>query len=654
MDHFDKERLLNTLINLKVFFPLQKSNIEIHLPFFDKTLLPLIDYLTIWDLIQLGGFSEDYPLVAVLLCMFDALQEGSLCLDLEKRNLQNRLHNFADKKTSVDTAENFLAALNQNQYQGFISHNRDEFRPLVLSERENRRLLYFQKYYVFENQLRKRIDRALLLSDTQAEDSAEKTGLDQLIQEIYSPERILRLSQDGIPIAMDPYQIKAIKMALSRRFTIISGGPGTGKTSLMVNILRCIIAKGFDPSSIILCAPTGRAAQRMTEAIYNNVKMIRFPHESDMKLMGLKASTLHKVLHYKKFINDFYFREQNPIQASVVIMDEVSMVDVAMMEKFLRAVNPSRTRLIFMGDKDQLPPVEAGAVFGAMIPQGQSTKTFQNHLVVLKNNFRSGKELQNLARQINSGKISSFEPVSFQEAMSMENDQWSVVAPETADQLQRDLVSWVNAHFLSDGQYHSQIRKAGMMNGDHLTNTSEGRKILEEIFHKADSSKIMTLIKEGMYGSMGINRFVGGYLSDQFKSFPDQVRTGVFSGALIIILCNDYSKTLFNGDTGVVIKDPQGIFRVYFKRFDSYVGFSIDLLPSWEPAYALTVHKCQGSEFDDVMVVFPYGEEHRLLTRQMIYTAVTRAKKKVVIYGKPSAFQNALKRKVHRESGLLW
>ena len=164
----------------------------------------------------------------------------------------------------------------------------------------------------------------------------------------------------------------------------------------------------------------------------------------------------------------------------------------------------------------------------------------------------------------------------------------------------------------------------------------------------------MTLIKEGIWGSIGINRFLTGYLSDRYQSSWDRLKTGVFSGALIIIARNDYSKSLFNGDTGVVIKDPQGVFRAYFKRFDSYIGFSLDLLPSWEPAYALTVHKCQGSEFDDVMVVLPSDEQHRLLNRQMIYTAVTRAKKKVVIYGKSSAIQNALKQKVQRESGLLW
>ncbi len=654
MDHLEKERVLKTLINLNVFSPLKRNNIEIRLPFFDKTLLPIIDYLTIWDLLQLADCSEDYVLSAILLCMFDTLQEGSLCLDLDKSNLKSRLLIFADKQVSSDTAEKFLSGLDQHQYDGFISRNCDQFVPLVLSECENRRLLYFQKYYVFEKQLKIRIEKLLAISDAHTEMRLDKTMLDDLVQKIFSPELVLRVSKEGSPIAMDPYQVDAIRLALSSGFSIISGGPGTGKTSLMVNLLRCIVRAGIDFSAIILCAPTGRAAQRMTEAIHNNIQTIQSPDHYDLNLLNLKASTLHKALHYRKYLNDFHYREQNPLPASVVIMDEVSMVDVAMMEKFLRAINPEGTRVILLGDKDQLPSVEAGAVFGSMIPQSRETKTFQNHLVLLKNNYRSGNRLQSLAQQINSGKMSSFDPVSFKEAMSMENDQWAVVIPKTAEQWQKDLVVWANGHFVQDGKYRSMISSAGSMNSDKLMDSSEGRQLLEKIFQEMESSKVLTLIKEGIWGSIGINRFLAGYLSDRYQSSLDRLKTGVFSGALIIIVRNDYSKSLFNGDTGVVIKDPQGVFRAYFKRFDSYIGFSLDLLPSWESAYALTVHKCQGSEFDDVMVVLPSDEQHRLLTRQMIYTAVTRAKKKVVIYGKSSAIQNALKQKVQRESGLSW
>lgn len=654
MDYSEKEHLLKTFINLNVFSPLKRNNLEIHLPFFDKFLLPLIDYLTIWDLTQLSGHSDDPTLFAILLCMFDALQEGSLCLDLEKNNLERRLQVFTHKQVASDTAEQFLSRLSQDQYDGFISRNKDLFMPLVLSETKHRRLLYFQKYFVFEKQLKNRIDRFLSVSEVHAENLLKKTELNDLVKTIFSPELVLRGSKGGKPIVMDPFQVKAIKLALSSGFCIISGGPGTGKTSLMVNMLRCFARTGYEPSTIVLCAPTGRAAQRMTEAIHKNIQTIQSPGHDDLNLLNLKASTLHKTLEYRPYIHDFHFNEQNPLPASVILVDEVSMVDVAMMEKFMRAVNPHKTRLILMGDKDQLPSVEAGAVFGAMIPHSRGTKIFQKYLVVLKNNYRSGRNLQDLAKQINSGKISSIEPLPFNDALTTEPDHWAIVNPTTPEQWQYDLTTWANDHFIKEGEYRSLIFSAESMNSDLLQGSSKGQGLLEKIFQKVESFKILTLIKEGIWGSIGINRFLSGYLSDRFNSSLDWLKTGVFSGALMIITKNDYSRTLFNGDTAVVIKDPQGIFRAYFKRLDSYVGFPVNLLPPWEPAYALTVHKCQGSEFDDILVVLPSDEEHRLLTRQILYTAVTRAKKKVVIYGKRSAFQNALKQKIQRESGLLW
>jgi exodeoxyribonuclease V alpha subunit len=654
MDNIEKERILKTLANLNVFSSIKQNNRETHLPFFDKTLLPLIDYLTIRDLMQLAGYQDDYILFAVLLCMFETLQQGSLCLDLEKNNLKSRLQAFSDNQVSSDTAEKFLSALAQNQYEGFISKNCDQFMPLVLSEIENRRLLYFQKYYVFERKLKKRIEKFLSISDEYRKNSLDKIILDDLVQNIFSPELVLRVSKDGKPIIIDPYQVEAIKSALSSGFCIISGGPGTGKTSLMVNLLRCIVRTGIDNTSIILCAPTGKAAQRMTEALYNSIISIQSPVDPDFKLLNLKASTLHKTLHYSPYLNDFHFNEQTPLPASVVIMDEVSMVDVAMMEKFLRAINPFETQLILLGDKDQLPSVEAGAIFGTMIPQNPRIKTFKNHLVVLKNNYRSGHQLQHLAQQVNSGKLSSFEPVSFKAAMSIENDQWAVVNPKTVKQWQKDLALWANVHLIQDGKDRTIISQASSMNPEELIDSSKGKEFLKKIFQNVESSKILTLIKEGTWGSIEINRLLSGYLSDHHKSSLDWIKRGVFSGALIIIMRNDYSKGLFNGDTGIVIKDPQGVFRAYFKSFDSYFCFSLDLLPAWEPAYALTVHKCQGSEFDNILIVLPADEKHRLLRRQMIYTAVTRAKKRIVIYGKSSAIQNALKQKIERESGLLW
>lgn len=649
----EKETLLKTLKGLNIFSPEKRHTIEKHLPFFDKALLPVIDYLTIWDLLQLAGYDDhDAPLFAILLCMFDILQEGSLCLNLEIVSLKKRLQVFTYKDMASDLAENFLKGLENHKYDDFISRDQDDYKPLVFSETENRALLYFQKYYLSERKLQKKIDRILDLSDTGNNIGINKKIIHELIDNIFSEDLVLRISKNGAPIARDSYQVKAVRMALCSVFCIISGGPGTGKTSLMVNMLRCFMRMGTDISQIILCAPTGRAAQRMTEAIYKNIQTIRNPDENDTKLLNLKASTIHKVLHFKRSLNDFYYREQNPLPSSLIIMDEVSMVDVVLMEKFIRAIDPSRTRLVLLGDKDQLPSVEAGAVFGTMIPEGEQSKTLKNHLAVLKNTYRSGNQLQSLAVLINEGKSPPIEPVIFKDAMAMGNDLWAMVNPESIGQWKEDLILWACSY--SDHAFQSLVISAGAMGPEELVQSPEGILILDSIFQMMESSKILTLIRQGIWGSIGINGFLGEHLSRQYGSLSDWQKLGIYSGALIIISKNDYSKALFNGDTGVIIQDHQGIFRAYFKRPDYYMGFSMDSLSAWEMSYALTVHKCQGSEFDNILIVLPDDEQHRLLTRQMIYTAVTRARKRVIIYGKPSSFNTALKRKIQRESGLRW
>ncbi len=648
----EKQHFLQTLQRLDVF-PKQGS-FEKTFPFFDKTLLPLLDYLTIRDLFRLADDDVyDPPLFAVFLCMFDAVREGSLCLNIEKESLISRMMVFAGPKTALDTANKFLDALDKGRYDDFVSRDQDRYKPLVLCSHQNGRLLYFQKYYVHEKKLQTRISRFLDPSGGSLHKSfSGQHDVDKAIGEIFSDDSVLRLSKDGPPIAMDPYQVDAVKKALSSSFCIVSGGPGTGKTSLMVNMLRCFLRTGVDCSRIILCAPTGRAAQKMTEAIYDSIRTIRHPDETDRTLATLKASTIHKVLHYRRYLNDFFYQDQNPLPASLVVMDEVSMVDVVLMEKFIRAVDPSRTRLVLLGDKDQLPPVDAGAVFGTMIPDQNNASAFKNHFVVLKNTYRSGKRLQDLAGMINQGKSAFINPVGFQQALNMENDQWALVDPQSPKQWEQDLIRW------ADKRLYEKINKHMTEPGSPMGSDSPGfgRDELspDKIFPILESSKILTLVRKGVWGSEGINRFLCGYLSKRLQTFSDWRQYGVFSGEFIIIVKNDYAKNLYNGDTGVVLKDSQGVFRAFFKRVDSYIDFPLDFLPAWEPAYALTVHKCQGSEFDDVLVVLPSDDQHRLLTRQMIYTAVTRARKRVVIYGRPSSFKTAVKNKIHRESGLMW
>ena len=620
-----------------------------------KLEIPFLDYLTVRDLVEISGYEDDAPLIAVLMTMFGALQEGSLCLDINKERLYTGLLSFIEEERAGKIARAFLSGLSRDKYKGLITSNGDEYLPLILSETKGVKLLYFQKFYLHENLLRLRME-ALLRAEPFLK--IPESTIEAFIEEIYSSQLSIRVSKGGLPIERDKHQVEAIRLSLRSQFSIISGGPGTGKTSLMVNIIRCLKRAGARTEEILLGAPTGRAAQRMTEAVQYNINTIKGPSEGDEELLSLKGSTLHKILRYRSYNHDFYYSETNPLPASVIILDEVSMVDVVMMEKFLRAVDPSRTKLIFLGDKDQLPSVEAGAVFAEMIPDGIRAERFKGRLTVLEKVYRSGANLLGLAKQINKGICPKYSTLPFNSALQLKPDKWAFVQNEGIRAWRDHIRLWTEYHYLrplhgDSRSFRDLIAEACGMDHARLLNSDPGQEILGQIFNGVESARVLSLVRNGIYGCTGINREVADYLSLEFESSA-WIKEGRFSGAVIMITRNDYSKELFNGDVGVVIREGNGAYRAFFPRFGSYITFSMDILPPWELAFAMTVHKSQGSEFDDVLLVLPEDETHRLLTREIVYTGITRAKKRIIIYGTESGLNSALERKIERQSGLRW
>ena len=616
--------------------------------------LPFLDYMNIRDLVGMSGYEDDVPLLAVLVCMFAAFQEGSLCLDLEEERLLTGLLSFIEEQKAGEIAREFLSGLSRGKYKGLITSNGDEYLPMILSETKEVKLLYFQKFYVHEKFLRLRME-VLLRAEPVLK--IPESAIEAYLEDIYSSQLSVRVSKGGPPIEQDKHQVDAIRLSLRSQFSIISGGPGTGKTSLMVNIIRCLMRAGIGADKILLGAPTGRASQRMTEAVQYNINTIKSPSENDKELLNLKGSTLHKILRYRSYSHDFYYGEANPLPASVIILDEVSMVDVVMMEKFLRAVDPSRTKLIFLGDKDQLPSVEAGAVLAEM-SNGTRAGSFKDRLTVLEKTYRSGANLLKLARQINQGIAPEYLTFPFDSALQLKPDKWAFVQNDGVRALRDHIRRWTHYHYLKpvnedNRSFKDLVGEACGMDHAELLNSDPGQEILGEIFNRVGSARVLSLVRNGIYGCNGINREVADYLSLEFGSSA-WIKEGCFSGAVIMITRNDYSKEIFNGDVGVIIREGRGVYRAFFPRSGSYITFSMDLLPHWELAFAMTVHKSQGSEFDDVLLVLPEDETHRLLTRGIVYTGITRAKKRLIIHGTESGLNNALKRKIERQSGLRW
>ncbi|RTZ95623.1 MAG: exodeoxyribonuclease V subunit alpha [Deltaproteobacteria bacterium] len=630
---------------------------------FQSLDLSPVDWMTIDDLIMSDGTADDPSLITVLALMFAAMREGSLCLELTRAHIGRLAAGKVVPEQIFNRIDRFLARQKQGRYARLVAAGKSNRHPLIFETASGIPRIYFQKYHRHEKRLHRQIEAFL-----SADDPHGLTGsiADKIMDTLFSEEQSLRLGKGGQPIYRDAEQVAAIRQALVSPFTIISGGPGTGKTSVMVNIVRGLARAGIPATRMALVAPTGRAAQRMTEAVSSLVPTIRSLSDTDRDLLTLKGSTLHKLLRYRRHQNDFYFRRGNPLPAEVVIIDEVSMVDVVMLSKFLEALDPSRTRLILMGDQNQLPSVEAGAVFAEMIPADDDFGIFKNHLVVLQNNYRAGTRINQLATAINRGRCPACTPISFQTALNGKIDQWAVVAPMESGQWQACLRLWARHYFLSPDtdtsvSYPNLVRTAGEQTRQDLMDTDAGRRLLEEIFEWAGRSRILTLLRYGPFGCDEINRVIEHdlttHMDARIDTVPDTRRdtaSGLFNGAVIMVTRNDYSRGLFNGDTGVVIRNRTGHFRVYFQGANQYQAFALDQLPAWELSFAVTVHKSQGSEFNDVLLVLPDDSTHRQLTREILYTGITRARKRVIIYGSRPAIETAVSRTISRQSGLIW
>lgn len=636
------------------------------LPVFQGLDLSPLDWMTIRDLLEIGDIRGDLPLLFVLALMFAAMREGSLCLELNDTHVSRLLgqtKNEIGNKKVTQLIDQFLNRLADKRYHQIVATKNSIHCPLVYEPATGTKRLYFQRFYVHEKRLHHQI-KAFLSGEYHEDFDSE--SIETILNELYCEDHSLRLGKSGSPIVCDAEQVAAIRQALSSPFTIISGGPGTGKTSVMVNLLRGLVRNGVRVNRIALTAPTGRAAQRMTEALSRLLPTVKSPLEGDLELMSLKGSTLHKRLRYNRYRHDFYYRKGNPIPVDVVIIDEVSMVDVVMLAKFLESLDPVHTRLILMGDKDQLPSVEAGAVFAEMIPTDERPGIFKDHLVMLRNNYRTGNEINRLANTLNLGRYPDYQPVDFNTALGQNPDHWAVVSPMGPDSWQACLQRWADHYFLSPGApleappealgnkpYPDLLKSVTSINWQDLIGTHSGRILIDRIFKQMGRAKILTLLRHGQSGCLQVNSVINTYLAARLDTATDMT-TGLFSGAVIMVIRNDYEKELFNGDIGVVIRSVDGGFRAYFQRSDTYHVFAVSQLPEWEPAFAVTVHKSQGSEFDDVMLVLPEDSDNRLLTREILYTAITRARKRVLIYGSRQSIQTAVSRKIARQSGLVW
>jgi exodeoxyribonuclease V alpha subunit len=460
------------------------------------------------------------------------------------------------------------------------------------------------------------------------------------------------------------WQKVASVIALLKRFSVITGGPGSGKTYAIAGILALLLeCTGRNQLAICLTAPTGKAAARLGEAILQAKEHLNCGRAVKDGIPG-EVFTIHRLLRPIPDSPYFHYNNDNLLPADVVVVDEASMVDLALMSKLLQAVADD-ARLLIVGDKDQLASVEAGSVLGDICDRqvihgfsedmrnqistytGMSGQHFdrlpdndaalQDCICVLQKNYRfsSHSSIGGIGRVINQGDI--------EKSMDLLKDpsdpavEWEEI--NTPEELNHRLAQVILAGYKKYLTIKDPVLAIGAFN----------------------EFKILCALKIGPFGVRAVNRLAEQILSSE-NLIGSHSGSGPpwYRGRPVMITKNSYKLGLFNGDIGITLADPDSSdeqLLVYFQDASGGVRrFLPHRLPEHETVYAMTVHKSQGSEFNHVLLIMP-DKDYPLLTRELIYTGLTRARRKVSIWGTEPVVTTAISRKIERSSGLreaLW
>jgi exodeoxyribonuclease V alpha subunit len=509
-----------------------------------------------------------------------------------------------------------------------------DFRPLVLSEQG---LLYLYRYWRYERTL---ADELLARSRT-ADFPVQEPPLGPLLERLFPAT--------GLP-GPDGQRLAAAT-SLMRRLSVISGGPGTGKTRTVVRILVLLLEQAGDrPLDIALAAPTGKAAARLQQSVRQAKQQLPLP-AGLLERIPEQATTLHRLLGSRPDSMRLRYDRDNPLPLDVLVLDEASMVDVAMMAKLLVAL-PQKARLILLGDRDQLASVEAGSVLGDIcapatgpsadfartlaqltgepVPAGDAAadSPLADSVVLLQHSFRFAAD-SGIGRLADAVKLGDE-----QRCLALLQDD------EPADVAL--LGAQVEAADLAAEGYRAYLQLVALHAAPEL------------VFEAFDRFRLLCALRLGPSGVEGLNQAVERALDAVGLVDPGR---RWYPGRPVIISRNDHNLRLYNGDIGIVLAEPAGDPRVCFPAADGSVRrIAPARLPQHDTAYALTVHKSQGSEFDRVLLVLP-EQDSQLLSRELVYTALTRAKSIFQVKTSPRVLSAALARQPRRASGLraaLW
>jgi exodeoxyribonuclease V alpha subunit len=566
--------------------------------------------------------SPELELAAKLVSNFRGC--GDVCVPL-----RNVTSSEAEKmgSTELPALKNWVKKLRSSGVVG----DPGEFAPLILDQSDR---LYLQRYWKYEEELGRNLEARL--RDRSPHDF-DPGDLAQRIAELF-------------PGPSDLQKVAAFVAATSR-LCVISGAPGTGKTRTIVLICALSIRLAVERElTFALAAPTGKAAARLKETIAQTSMSLRLPDE--LKL-PMDASTIQRLLGARGDSTHFRHNAKNPLTADVVIVDEASMIDLALLAKLFDAVRPD-ARIILVGDKDQLASVEAGSAFRDICTPGFELGV---SATLAKAFAKSTGEKLDGARTdqapIHSAVVELQRNYRFTPGAGIGELSSAVNQGDAADAIavlkRGGSIRWRPTPSLKN--FERALRERVFPRFERLLSMNDPAIALRHLAEFA----VLCALRRGPFGAETVNALLEGMLRE---SGLIEAAGRYHAGEPIMIVRNDYNVGLFNGDLGIVLPDAiAGELRVFFRgEQDEVLNFAPGRLPAHEPAFALTVHKSQGSEFRDALVILP-DRDAPVLTRELLYTGITRVRETVEVWASEDILRQTIERKIARSSGLrdrLW
>ena len=478
--------------------------------------------------------------------------------------------------------------------------------PLIIEDGR----LYLNRYWLYEHCVAEKIGAMLAVKP-----DTDKVQLDNTMASLFNQQP-----------DVDTDQLAAIKAAADKSFSVISGGPGSGKTSTVIRILAVLLAQRPN-FRIALAAPTGKAAARMMDSIRQRLESLDIDR-GIKSAIPLEARTLHRLLGYRH--QNFSYDAQHRLPLDCVVVDEASMIDLKLMYQLLIAL-PADAQLILLGDRDQLASVAAGNVLGDITGHGHragaNDPAIASSISLLRSSYRFGRDsaIGELAQRVRLGEANQAIDLLRSKARGL---SWFEVAQQAdgGEQVDADALAWIYAAYQPIFGCDSPADAL-----DHY-----------------DRTRVLCATNRGPLGVDALNSRISTALLAH-NQLPD---TELFAGLPIMITRNLHPLELFNGDTGV-LWSFSGELRACFRNSDGAIrDLAINRLPEFKPAWASTVHKSQGSEFDSVLLLLPADPQSEVLSRELVYTGITRARREFLLQAHAAVLTQAISRITRRHSGL--